>query len=143
MWQQIINAVVPVAVTALVAILTVVIKCVGDAAVAYIARKKDALVAKIGADTYQQDLAFAKAAWAIVDEHFRITPALEKTFEAKQAEFKVQIQKMIPGVTDDEIEQLRQAVAGEVNKGRAAVAAEAGNADGDLTAGEASNTTQA
>jgi len=123
MLQQIISAVVPVAVTALIAVLVAIVKALGDAGVQFIERKKDALEVKIGADAYNQNLAFAKAAWAIVDEKFRITPALEKTVEAKQKEFTAQLEKLIPGVTDDEIEQLRQAVAGEVNKGRAAITA--------------------
>jgi hypothetical protein len=122
MLQTIINAIVPVAITALIGVLVAIIKALGDAGVSFIQQKKAALEVKIGADTYAQNLAFAKATWAIVDEKFRITPTLEKTFEAKQAEFTAQIKKMIPEITDAEIEQLRQAVAGEVNKGKAVVA---------------------
>ena len=123
MVQWIISNIIPILVTALFAVLTAVAKGIGDVVIAYFNRKKDALVAKIGADTYTQDLTFAKSAWAIVDEKFRITPTLEKTFAAKQTEFATQIKKFIPGITDDEIEQLRQAVAGEVNKGKAALTA--------------------
>ncbi len=129
MVQQIINGIasgiVPILIAALVAVLTVVIKGVGDAAVAYLSRKKDALIAKIGADTYDHDLAVARSIWGVVDEEFRITPTLGKTIANKQALFAEKIQKAIPGITDDEIEQLRQAIAGEVNKGRAALTAPA------------------
>jgi hypothetical protein len=129
MLQSIVNAVVPIAVTAVIGVLTAAVKAVGDAAVSFLERKESVLEVKIGADAYAQDLVFAKSAWNIVDEKFRITPTLEKTMEAKQAEFAAQIQKLVPGVTDDEIEQLRQAVAGEVNKGRAVVEAPAGDTD--------------
>jgi len=140
MVQQIINGIVPILVTALIAVLTVVIKGLGNAAVSFFNEKIAAVKVKAGADQWNHWMDLGRSAWNMVDENFRITPELEKTFAAKQAEFKVQIQKMIPGITDDEIEQLRQAVAGEVNKGKAAVAAEASNADGDLTVGAAVQT---
>jgi hypothetical protein len=128
MIQQIINAVVPVVITAAVAVLVAGIKAVGDAAVAYISRKKDAVVAQIGAATYNHNLTIARSIWGAVDEEFRITPTLEKTITAKQELFATKIQKAIPGITEDEIVQLRQAVAGEVNKGREALTAAATSA---------------
>lgn len=128
MVQQIINAIIPVLVTALIGVLTVVIKGVGDAAIAYIGRKKDAVITKIGADTYNHNLTVARSIWGAVDEEVRTNPTLQKLandvtarIEAKQKLFAEKIQKAIPGITDDEIEQLRQAVAGEVNKGKAAI----------------------
>ena len=124
MVQQVINAIVPVAITALVAVLVAGVKALGDAGVELINRKKEAVVAKIGADTYNQRLAVARQMWGAVDEEFRITPTLEKTIENKQKLFAEKIKKAIPGITDSEIEQLRQAVAGEVNKGREALTAE-------------------
>ena len=125
MVQQVINAIVPVAITALVAVLVAGVKALGDAGVELINRKKEAVVAKIGADTYNQRLAVARQMWGAVDEEFRITPTLEKTIENKQKLFAEKIKKAIPGITDSEIEQLRQAVAGEVNKGKAALTSEA------------------
>jgi hypothetical protein len=121
MVQQIINAIVPVAITAIVAMLVAVIKALGDAGVAYIQKKKDAVVTKIGADTYNHRLTVAKSIYGAVDEEFRITPTLDKTIVNKQAMFDEKIKKAIPNITDDEIAQLRQAVAGEVNKGKAAI----------------------
>lgn len=124
MIQQIVNTVVPVAVAALVAVLVAVIKAVGDAAVSFIGKKKEALEAQIGAATYTQRLAFARQAWGIVDEYFRITPAVTKTVDTAQAKFAEVLKKMVPSLTDEEIAQLRQAVAGEVNKGKTAVTAQ-------------------
>ncbi len=121
MVNQILNGVLPIIITAVIAVLGVVIKNVGDIAVAFLSEKKNDLVQKIGMNTYNQNLAFAKAAWDITDEYFRITANLEKTFDAKQAYFAEQLKKFVPSLTDDEIEQLRQAIAGEVNKGKAVV----------------------
>ena len=125
MVQWIISNIIPILVTALFAVLTVVAKGAGDVIIAYFERRKDALIAKIGADTYDHDLAVARSIWGAVDEEFRITPTLEKTIANKQALFAEKIKRAIPGITDDEIEQLRQAVAGEINKGREALTAPA------------------
>lgn len=125
MEQWIISNIVPILATALFGVITVIVKGIGDVIIAYFSRKEKALIAKIGADTYDHDLAVARSIWGVVDEEFRITPTLEKTIANKQAEFAAKIQKAIPGITDDEIEQLRQAVAGEVNKGRKALTAPA------------------
>lgn len=132
MVQQIISGVVPVAITAAVAVLVAILKGVGDAAVAYIGRLKDAVVAKIGADTYNHNLTVARSMWGAVDEEVRTNPELQKLandvtarIEAKQKLFAEKIPKDIPGITEDEIVQLRQAVAGEVNKGREALEAPA------------------
>lgn len=128
MLQTITSTVLPVAVTALIAVLVALIKGVGDAAVQFIDQKTAAVKVKMGADTYNQRFAFAKQAWNITDEYFRITPTVTKTIDAAQGKFAEEIKKLIPNITDDEIEQLRQAVAGEVNKGRAAIATSADTA---------------
>ena len=125
MVQQIVNAVVPVAVAALIAVLVAIIGAVGDAAVSFIGKKKEALQVKIGADTYNKNLSFAFAAWNIVEEFFRITPAVKKTLDSTGKMFADEMKKFVPSLTDAEIEQLRQAVAGAVNKGKAVVMASA------------------
>ena len=127
MVQQIINALIPIIVTAVGAVLCKVIYIVGDALVAWLAEKKNALVIKIGADSYNQNLAFAKAAWDIVDEYFRITPNITKTIDAAQVKFAEELKKLVPSLTEAEIESLRQAIAGEVNKGRDVIIAPTDN----------------
>ena len=132
MEQWIISNIVPILATALFAVITAIVKGIGDVIIAYFNRKKDALIVKIGADTYNADLAKARSVWGMVDEDARTNPELQKLagdvtarIQAKQKLFAEKIQKAIPGITDDEIEQLRQAVAGEVNKGRAVLMAPA------------------
>lgn len=125
MFQHILNAVIPVAVTALAAVLTAAVKAVGSQAVSFLERKKQALELSMGTDTYNRNLAFAKSAWQIVDEYFRITPNLEKTAEAKQQMFAQELKKFVPSLTDAEIAQLRQTVAGEINRAKAVVTAPA------------------
>ena len=118
MVQQIINAIIPLLITAIVGILGVVIKSLGDALVAFIETKKKEIIVKIGSATYNQNLAFAKSAWNIVDEYFRINSNVTKTIDAAQAKFAEEIKKLVPQITDEEINSLRQAIAGEVNQGR-------------------------
>lgn len=129
MFQQFLSQVEPAVVSAALAIITAVITAAGSAAVQFIGAKKAAVVQKIGADAYNQKLTLARQAWAMVDETFRITPALTKSIAAKQEAFAAELQKLVPGVTATEIEQFRQIVAGEVNAGREALTAPAVDAE--------------
>jgi hypothetical protein len=123
MLQQILNDIIPVLITAIIAILVAIIKKAGDAVVAWLGKKKEAEGVKIGINTYNQNLAFAKAAWNIVEEFFRINPLVQKTVDSTWSMFATEMKKFVPTLTDDEINQLRQAIAGEVNAGKAVVTA--------------------
>lgn len=123
MWQTALNTVLAAAAAALAAVLATAVKAFGDAGIEYIQQKQKEILLKIGSERYNQYLSFARQTWNIVDEYFRITPTVQKTMEAKQQKFAEELKKLVPSVTDSEIEQLRQAVAGEVNKGRQAIEA--------------------
>lgn len=125
MFNQIVNTVVPVLVTAIGGILVAIIKSVGDAAIDYIQTKKEHVANQIGDINYNSNLKKAKDIWNIVDEEFRITPTLTKTVEAKQQMFAKLLKSKVPSLTDDEISSIRQAIAGEVNKGKAVVTSDA------------------
>jgi hypothetical protein len=118
MIQSIINGIVPVMVTVIIGILVATIKSVGDVIIEYIEKKKEAVITEIGINKYNSDLAIARSVWNIVEEYFRINPSIEKTMEAAQKKFEEEILKIIPGLTTAEVEQLRQAIAGEINKGK-------------------------
>lgn len=132
MWQEALNTIGTAALTALVGVGVVVIKVLGDAAVKYISEKAAAVKAKAGADKWNHWMNLARAAWNAVDEEFRITPTLESTISAKQKLFDEALKQAIPEITDTQIEQLRQAVAGEVNKGRAAICGQVTDEQGNL-----------
>lgn len=118
MWQTILNAVIPIVITGIIGILAIVIRNVGDVAIEYIVKKKEQIANKIGIDNYNAILSFGVKVWGLVDEYFRITPNVTKTIESAQAMFKEEILKKFPNLTDTEIDQIRQIIAGEVNKGR-------------------------
>lgn len=121
MLETIVKTATPILITALLSIVTIIISALGDAAVKFVKANVEAVKLKIGEDTYNQRLSFAYQAWRVVDEYFRITPTVTKTIEAAQERFADEIRKLAPDITDDEIEQLRQAVAGQINKGRKAI----------------------
>ena len=132
MWQEALNTIGTAALTALVGVGVVVIKVLGDAAVKYISEKAAAVKTKAGADKWNHWMNLARAAWNAVDEEFRITPTLESTISAKQKLFDEALKQAIPEITDAQIEQLRQTVAGEVNKGRAAICGQVTDEQGNL-----------
>lgn len=139
MLNQIINTVIPVVATAIGAVLVAVIKVVGDNAVSFLETKKAALVAQTGIDKYNATLQKAKSIWNLVDEEFRITPTLEKTVEAKQEMFNKLLKSKIPSLTDSEINDIRQAIAGEVNKGKDVVTSDAVAKQKELDTAKAQN----
>lgn len=132
MWQEALNTIITAAVTAFVGVGVVAIKALGNAAGKYISEKAAAVKAKAGADKWAHWMNLARAAWNAVDEEFRITPTLESTISAKQKLFDEALKQAIPEITDAQIEQLRQAVAGEVNKGRAAICGQVTDEQGNL-----------
>ena len=123
MWNQILYSVEQIFVSAAVAAVTAVIGVVGRHAISFITLKETALVAKMGVDKYNAQLSTARECWGIVDEFFRIHPELTKSIDTAAVKFEDELLKKVPGLTPDEINHLRQAVAGEVNKGKTAVVA--------------------
>ena len=111
--------------SALVAVLLALIPIFGKEGIKLIKAFVAAAQAKAVAAKYNQELTVAKNVWGIVDETFRITPALEKTVENKIAMFETEILKKCPYLTADEIDHLRQAIAGQINAGKEAVTASA------------------
>jgi len=74
------------------------------------------IAAKVGFTRYAQIKAFGKDIWNIGEETLRLNPIIGDTIQAKITLFETAIRKKVPGITDAEIEELRQAIAGEFNK---------------------------
>lgn len=132
--NEIINAVQPAVASAATLILTAVISAVGAKLVALISRRKEKVVAEIGAAEYNRKIGIAKQVWGAVDEYFRVTPAVTKTVDTAGGKFAEMLGKALPGITADEIKQLQAVVAGEVNAGRAALTAAVPEQDVTATA---------
>ncbi|AMN31769.1 hypothetical protein [Clostridium perfringens] len=69
----------------------------------------------------KQYIDVAKQVWNIVEENFRITESVEKKLSSKADEFNKIMLDKFPKLTISDISELRQSIAGEVNKGKEAV----------------------
>jgi len=111
MLKQILEAVV----TALVSLLLVLIPILFAKLTTWASAKINAIQVKTGAEDYNHSLIVAKSVWGIVDEYFRITPTAAATIYNKIDMFETEILKICPYLTIEDIDHLRQAVAGEIN----------------------------
>ncbi len=113
-----VNQIGTIAVAAVVGILAVTIKAIGNIAINFIVKKTEVAEQALQLGKHQQELATAKEVWNMVDEKYRITDKVEDLIKSKAADFDKLLKAKIPYLTDEEISQLRQAVAGEINKGK-------------------------
>lgn len=125
MKELVINQIAPIVATAIVAILVTILNKVGDAAIEFCVTKKKEVEQAIVASGHEEELKTAKEVWNIVEEKYRITENALSILGSKVDYFdKILLQK-IPGLTQQNSDDLRQAIAGEFNKGKAAVGADA------------------
>ncbi|AJG98880.1 hypothetical protein LF65_02294 [Clostridium beijerinckii] len=62
-----------------------------------------------------------KAIWNIVDENFRISKTVEEKVLSKADQFDKLLLAKFPELSQDDVAEIRQAIAGEINQGKAAV----------------------
>jgi hypothetical protein len=67
----------------------------------------------------------AKQVWNVVEENFRITELIEEKISSKADAFDKMLISKFPELTQNDVVELRQAVAGEINSGKEAVLNEA------------------
>ncbi|MDP4174150.1 MAG: hypothetical protein Q8933_09300 [Bacteroidota bacterium] len=116
MKEQLISQIIPLLITFIIGVFTVIIKAVGAALIKLIEAKRDEVIKKIGLTKYNEEKTIALDIWNIVDEHFRINQAIGDCIQLKIDMFNNLLKEKIPYLTDNDIEHLRQAIAGEVNK---------------------------
>lgn len=120
MLKEILNILEPT----VISILGIVISSLGAIAVSYIKTKRDAIIAKIGQDQYNHYIKVAGDVWGFVDEEFRVNGVVGKAIDDKIALFNAELLKKIPGLTQEQIDSLRQTIAGQVNKGKEVILSE-------------------
>lgn len=69
----------------------------------------------------QNYIAEAKQIWNMVDENFRISTTVEEKLKSKVDEFNATLLKKFPELSQEDVDNLRQSIAGEVNAGKQAV----------------------
>ncbi|MBU3126730.1 hypothetical protein [Clostridium tagluense] len=112
--QNLSNVIYPI----LLAILTGVLGYIGKEVVKLVPKLVDFVIAKIGLTNYQKSKLVAMDVWNIVEEDFRLNNIIGDTVQAKIVMFETLIKQKTPGITDSQIANLRQAVAGEFNKNK-------------------------
>lgn len=103
----------------IVGVLVAIIKSVGDVTIQYIAKKKEMVEQKLQLDKHTEEIQTAKQVWNIVEEKYRITDNINNLAKSKADEFDKLMLAKIPYLTKDEITDIRQSIAGEINKGKA------------------------
>lgn len=121
MKELLISQIAPIVATAIVAILVAIIKSVGDVATDVLSKKKEEIQQKIKASGHEEDLNTAKEVWNIVEEKYRITENAKKLLGNKADYFDKLLLQRIPGLSQQNLYDLRQAIAGEFNKAKIAV----------------------
>lgn len=121
MKELVINQIAPIVATAIVAILVKIIYQVGAPAIQLFVKLKEEAEQRIIASGHESDLTSAKEVWNIIEEKFRITENASTVLGSKADLFDKLLLTKIPGLTQDNLDSLRQAIAGEVNKGKTAL----------------------
>lgn len=103
----------------IIGVLVAIIKSVGDVIIEYIAKKKEVVEQRLQLDKHVEEIENAKQVWNIVEEKYRITDNIENLAKSKADMFDKLLLEKIPYLTEDEVKQMRQAIAGEINKGKA------------------------
>lgn len=118
MKELLISQIAPIAATAIVTILVAIIKQVGSVAIELLVIKKKESEQKIKASGHEAELNAAKEVWNIIEERFRITENATQILNSKADEFDKVLLQRIPGLSAQNLDDLRQSIAGEYNKGK-------------------------
>lgn len=78
----------------------------------YLSIKRKEVIKRIGAQRYNTLLSAGKAVYYEVEENFK---GLSGISDEKMKAFETSITKLIPEITEDEIEHVRQSICGEIN----------------------------
>lgn len=103
---------------ALATVLVAIIKSVGNEAVEYLKTKKKVADQKIKESKYAELFEVGKNIWNMVEEKYRVTDNIETLAQSKADMFDKMLLEKFPHLTKEELIEVRQAIAGEVNKGK-------------------------
>ena len=104
---------------ALASVLVVVIKSLGEATREFIKVKVEAVEQKIKESKYNELFEVVKNILNMVEEKYRVTDNIETLAQSKADMFDKMLLEKFPHLTKEELTEVRQAIAGEYNKGKA------------------------
>ena len=116
--EKIIEPILTALTLGIVGVILAIIKSVGDVTIQYIAKKKEMVEQKLKLDQHEEEIKTAKQIWNIVEEKYRITDNIKDLAKSKADYFDKLLLEKIPYLTEEQVKLLRQAIAGEVNKGK-------------------------
>lgn len=116
--EKIIEPILTALTLGIVGVILAIIKSVGDVTIQYIAKKKEMVEQKLKLDQHEEEIKTAKQIWNIVEEKYRITDNIKDLAKSKADYFDKLLLEKIPYLTGEQVKMLRQAIAGEVNKGK-------------------------
>ncbi len=100
-------------------IIAIIFGVIGRYVVPVALIKRKEIEQRIGIEKAKDIENTAFKVWKEVDEHFRISNFVGDAVAAKQKKFEELMLKNVPSLTGEQIVELRQTVAGEINKGKA------------------------
>ncbi|WP_415341534.1 cobalt ABC transporter permease [Clostridium perfringens] len=119
MKDVLLNQIGPVVIAAVVGIIAVIIKSVGDVVIQLINKKKEEVEQQLELNKHEKEIRVAKEIWNIVEENFRLKDKIEELAKSKADEFDKLLLEKIPYLTKNEVNDIRQSIAGEINKSKA------------------------
>ena len=119
--ENFLGQIIPLLLTAILGVLAVVIKSLGDVAIKFMIAKKEEVIARLGEVEYHKRLATAHDIWGVVDEHFRIYDSVAYEISDKVRLFNKLLLERIPGLEQSDLDYLRQTIAGQINQGKDAL----------------------
>ncbi|HAT4226330.1 TPA: cobalt ABC transporter permease [Clostridium perfringens] len=117
--EKILDTILSAVGVALATVLIAIIKSVGNEAVEYLQAKKKVADQKIKESKYNELFEVGKNIWNMVEEKYRVTDNIENLANSKAAMFDRMLLEKFPHLTENELIEVRQALAGEYNKGKA------------------------
>lgn len=117
MERDILNQILPLVITVIVAILTCFIKIIGTHIISYLEKREELLEHQIGKVKFEKELAIGKMIWNVVEENFR-TFNLKDNKINKSDMFNNEIHKLLPELSESQIQTIRQSISGEINLGK-------------------------
>lgn len=113
-----VNQIGPVVIAAVIGILVFSIKAIGNVVIDLIDKKREEVEQKLEVGKHKQEIETAKEVWNMVDEKYRITDKVEDLMKSKADDFDKLLLNKIPYLTKEQVVNIRQAIAGEINKGK-------------------------
>lgn len=119
--NQISSIAMPIILGGIVYLVKKLIVPIGDVVIDYLLEKKTTLGINKQLAEHQNEITTAKEMWNIVEEKYRITEKVEDLLVSKSQMFDKLLLQKIPYLTQENLDDLRQSIAGEFNKGKQAI----------------------